>query len=417
MHGADRCLIVGLTGRTDLNGRTCTLREFSDGRWSCSLEVDGEVVRVLPANLSLISVSPGLTTLQNAVLALDVPAIMRAIASSGCDVNARTPWGGSALLLAIEIERLDIVELLVNAGADIAVLKPNGAHALILAAEFCKADSQIIDILIARGLDGFVNRPDHHGGTAVGFAVQNGNLSALHALVRHGGDLYDTDIVRLFRSSGSGAIWSDDHTATFKQLIRWGADVDATGADGLTGVHYAIQNDFLKGFELLAEHGADLTKPQPACQGRTGNSPAHAAFIHGRRSFLKVLLQYGHSVSPDEVPRLQQLRRELIQIAQDPPKDLTLYEVKHGVQRLVTDPVEVAKYMERMTILPKDPAQTKKADAFVMRTICASCGQSSKDTMKKHMVCSRCKAVSYCSVPCQRAHWKKHKAVCSATRP
>ena len=62
-------------------------------------------------------------------------------------------------------------------------------------------------------------------------AVQNGNLSALHALVRHGGDLYDTDILRLFHSSGNGAIWSDDHTATFKQLIRWGADVDATGAD------------------------------------------------------------------------------------------------------------------------------------------------------------------------------------------
>ena len=123
---------------------------------------------------------------------------------------------------------------------------------------------------------------------------------------------------------------------------------------------FQIQNDLLKGFELLAEHGADLTKPQPACQGRTGSSPAHAAFILGRRSFLKVLLQYGHSVSPDEVPRLQQLRRELLQIAQDPPKDLTLYEVKHGVQRLVTEPVEVAKFMERMTILPKDPAQTKK---------------------------------------------------------
>eukprot|EP00964_Phaeocystis_antarctica_P015657 scaffold8660_cov81-Phaeocystis_antarctica.AAC.3 len=33
----------------------------------------------------------------------------------------------SALLLAVEMDRVEVVELLMNAGADVGVLKPNGA--------------------------------------------------------------------------------------------------------------------------------------------------------------------------------------------------------------------------------------------------------------------------------------------------
>lgn len=38
---------------------------------------------------------------------------------------------------------------------------------------------------------------------------------------------------------------------------------------------------------------------------------------------------------------------------------------------------------------------------------CPSCG---KDAIKR---CSRCNSVWYCSVECQRKHWKKHKPFCN----
>ena len=42
---------------------------------------------------------------------------------------------------------------------------------------------------------------------------------------------------------------------------------------------------------------------------------------------------------------------------------------------------------------------------------CWNCSKSSKENLKR---CSRCKAVSYCSVECQRADWSAHKSSCFA---
>ena len=42
--------------------------------------------------------------------------------------RSSTPFGRLALLIAVEMDRVEAVELLVDAGADVGVLKPSGAH-------------------------------------------------------------------------------------------------------------------------------------------------------------------------------------------------------------------------------------------------------------------------------------------------
>ena len=46
-------------------------------------------------------------------------------------------------------------------------------------------------------------------------------------------------------------------------------------------------------------------------------------------------------------------------------------------------------------------------------TGCKSCGKSGSDQSGKGLLqCSRCQAVRYCSVECQRRDWKGHKLAC-----
>ena len=47
---------------------------------------------------------------------------------------------------------------------------------------------------------------------------------------------------------------------------------------------------------------------------------------------------------------------------------------------------------------------------LLARWRCAACNSS----LQKVRVCARCRLVSYCTRPCQRAHWAKHKPVCAS---
>jgi hypothetical protein len=45
--------------------------------------------------------------------------------------------------------------------------------------------------------------------------------------------------------------------------------------------------------------------------------------------------------------------------------------------------------------------------------ICAFCGESPQNVSLTLRPCPRCKSARYCSVGCQRAHWKIHRELCS----
>jgi hypothetical protein len=67
------------------------------------------------------------------------------------------------------------------------------------------------------------------------------------------------------------------------------------------------------------------------------------------------------------------------------------------------------------------PAISKEAAPSIAPPIsthkCASCGRRGSGSGVKLKPCSRCKAVFYCGVDCQRRHWKEgHKLSCCSSK-
>lgn len=60
---------------------------------------------------------------------------------------------------------------------------------------------------------------------------------------------------------------------------------------------------------------------------------------------------------------------------------------------------------------PLEGAACAPEEPMPIPELCAACQQQSSNGSLQQ--CSRCKRVYYCSVECQRQHWKQHKGNCS----
>jgi ankyrin repeat protein len=252
------------------------------------------------------------TELQLAAMHGDAGDFERALRACGgrADViDAPTPMGGTALLLAVEGDRVEEVAALVRAGADARRRKPTGAGALTLAAEFCFTDTRMVDLLCGRcGLEA-AGAEFHNGSTPLHVAATAGNAAAFSALLRHGADAKardrggETVLHALFTNmeypQRADSQWTEAKASMLGDLLDLGVDVDAEcGASGMTAAHIAVQKGSFAGFELLAARGADLAKRDAG-----GQTPADKAFVVGRVEFLEFLHARGLGITPGVAQR------------------------------------------------------------------------------------------------------------------
>jgi len=107
---------------------------------------------------------------------------------------------------------------------------------------------------------------------------------------------------------------------------------------------------------------------------------AGKARCHFAKSFLKY--NYGSSSNNEKISPIQAQRLFCI------PFNKTFENI--NISALATTPIKL----------------TKTTRSY----ICANCPKISIDN--KFLQCSKCKAVNYCSITCQRGDWKKHKLTC-----
>jgi ankyrin repeat protein len=166
---------------------------------------------------------------------------------------------------AAERDDLETAESLLNAGADIEARASWGATPLDWAATM--GSIKVADLLLARGAQGM----DFLMAASLGkidlvrkqldSAAQNPPLRG-RAIPAEPDDHWVVDSARMKGDVLSDAFYRacrNGHTEVASLLLERGADVNAKGVFGGTGLHWSAINGHRQTVEFLLLHGADLT--------------------------------------------------------------------------------------------------------------------------------------------------------------
>lgn len=200
--------------------------------------------------------------------------------NDGADPNARGAEGLTPLHLAIH--DADMVRLLLARGAEVDARTEYGATPLILAAWYSSDDNSAAELLLSHGAD--VNaRSTKDGMTPFLRAVRSSKISLARQLLSMGADLQATDSTGLtaLHLAASGG---DVSMAEF--LLTRGAEVNPQW-EGETPLHWASYDGRYEIVRCLLAHGAD-----PNLTDGQGMTPlAWAAKVdHGNVRVLEALL-------------------------------------------------------------------------------------------------------------------------------
>ena len=172
----------------------------------------------------------------------------------------------TALHWAAEMDHAEVAAALVEAGADIEARTSWGASPFDWAATM--GSSRVADLLLARGANGLILIP----------AASLGKLSAVCRIIESSEDLsthrrrdaptepdddhWPPDSAHIHKDTISDALYAaarNGHRDVVAYLLDHGANIDAKGVFGATGLHWAAINGHQEAVEFLVKRGANLT--------------------------------------------------------------------------------------------------------------------------------------------------------------
>lgn len=198
-------------------------------------------------------------------------AVARLIAAHPALVSAHSSTGVSASLYSLYYGEPEIAALLADAGATMTVFEEAAlGRAESLGALLAAHPAQVN----AFAADGF---------TPLGLAAFFGQPAAAQVLLDHGADpnLPSANAMRVAPLHSAVAARRLDIA---EALLRHGAQVNATQADGFSPLHGAAQNGQVEMIALLLAHGAD-----PHARTTGGQTPLDIAKAEGQEAAVAML--------------------------------------------------------------------------------------------------------------------------------
>ncbi|BFP42804.1 hypothetical protein FGF1_36490 [Flavobacteriaceae bacterium GF1] len=178
---------------------------------------------------------------------------VKELIAKGADVNLVQEGEGTALVMAIRQNRLQIARYLLEKGADPNLGTNSDGHPLWLAAR--NGDIELVELLVSKGVD--VNKKFPGDGSALIQASKNGDLAMAKALVR-----LKADINMGVQGDGSPLIMASKggHFELVEYLVGLGAAVNQEVKGDETPLINASEQGHLAIVKFLIENGADVNK-------------------------------------------------------------------------------------------------------------------------------------------------------------
>jgi ankyrin repeat protein len=183
--------------------------------------------------------------------------------------NAEDSYGVTALTMAIQSSRTDIVEALAAGGADVKKVSPDGESAILTAVQTSMPEAaEKVKILAKAGAPLNVSNSSY---TPLVYAVQKDNKELVQALLDAGAD------PDAKTSSDQAPIQSAAYNPEIMEiLLKAKANPNTENYGGQSMLFEAIQNNRPDIAKLLIQAGADINKPD-----YSGTSPADMADRYG----------------------------------------------------------------------------------------------------------------------------------------
>jgi len=202
---------------------------------------------------------------------------------NGAEVNAKDDWeGATPLYKAVSAGYRRIVQLLLAKGANVNARCDHQATPLHEAVFMCRRN--IAKLLIAHGAD--VNAKNADGYTPLHFAVIGDNLAYIEGFREADNDNFGIEEEFLEKAM----------IDMMKLLINHGAKVNEKDDLGSTPLHYAMFGVPIGVAEFLLSEGAN-----PNIKNEYGQSMLHEAASDGHLDFVKLFLGHGVDVNAKDI--------------------------------------------------------------------------------------------------------------------
>ncbi|KAK9699248.1 hypothetical protein RND81_08G162700 [Saponaria officinalis] len=251
---------------------------------------------------------------------LGLHTILRSLVDAGCDINSRTNFGDTALMICAKYKHDECLKVLTEAGADFGLVNSGGFSVYTIACsnkwssvfqqtvlQVIKAgkipqssntanfspvlfaaqagDVEALKTVIAQpGIN--LNQADDIGFTPVLLTALKGHVECFRSLV------YAKADVKVYTKSGdtvmSLAELSHKRDLFEKVLLEYALEMDSFDADGFYALHCAARKGDLIAARLLISKGYDVNTPDG-----DGYTPLMSAAREGHATVCKFLISQG----------------------------------------------------------------------------------------------------------------------------